>query len=65
MRVLLTDRFCQHAKSAQPQTDYFDENVSGLALRVTKLGTKAWTFHYTSGKRRRLTRGRDCYRGGP
>jgi integrase len=58
MRVLLTDRFCQHAKSAQPQTDYFDENVSGLALRVTKLGTKAWTFHYTSGKRRRLTLGR-------
>jgi len=59
MKLLLTDRFCQHAKSALPQTDYFDETVKGLALRVTKHGTKAWTFHYTTGGRRiRLTLGR-------
>ena len=59
MKLLLTDRFCQHAKSSTPQTDYFDETVTGLALRVTKHGTKAWTFNYTrAGKRARVTLGR-------
>src|SRR5262252_9018246 len=59
MKVQLTDRFCQHAKSASPQTDYFDETVTGLALRVTNHGTKAWTFNFTrAGKRCRLTLGR-------
>ena len=43
MRVLLTDRFCDRAKSTG-QTDYFDETVSGLALRVTRHGVKAWTL---------------------
>jgi integrase len=61
MRLLLTDRFCERAKPAQgqTQTDYFDEHVSGLALRVAE-GHKAWTFHFTSpgnGKRARLTFG--------
>jgi integrase len=61
MRLLLTDRFCERAKPAQgqTQTDYFDEQVSGLALRVAD-GHKAWTFHFTSpgnGKRARLTFG--------
>lgn len=61
MRLLLTDRFCERAKPAQgqTQTDYFDEQVSGLALRVAA-GHKAWTFHFTSpsdGKRARLTFG--------
>jgi hypothetical protein len=37
MKLLLTDRFCQHAKSKERQTDYFDETVKGLALRVTSL----------------------------
>lgn len=59
MRVLLTDRFCDRAKSSSAQTDYFDENVSGLALRVTAGGVKSWTFHFgPSGKRARLTLGR-------
>jgi integrase len=58
MHLLLTDRFCDRAK-ATTQTDYFDETVSGLALRVTKHGVKAWTFLYTAGgKRRRMTLGR-------
>jgi hypothetical protein len=58
MRVQLTDRFCQHAKSTEgPQTDYFDETVSGLALRVTSRGTKAWTLLYGS-PRHRVTLGR-------
>ena len=61
MRLLLTDRFCERAKPAQgqTQTDYFDEQVSGLALRVAA-GHKAWSFHFTSpgeGKRARLTFG--------
>ena len=41
MKILLTDRFCQHAKSKVPQIDYFDETVKGLALRGTSHGTKA------------------------
>src|SRR5262245_11168912 len=58
MRVQLTDRFCQAAKSADgPQTDSFDATVSGLALRVTSKGTKAWTLLYGS-PRRRVTIGR-------
>jgi integrase len=59
MRRLLTDRFCAGAKprDGEIQTDYFDAQVSGLALRVSE-GRKAWTLHYTlDGKRRRLTFG--------
>jgi integrase len=60
MRLLLTDRFCDRAKSEGLQTDYFDETVSGLALRVSKHGVKAWTLIYTAadGKRARMTLGR-------
>jgi integrase len=57
MRVQLTDRFCASAKSAEAQTDYFDESVSGLALRVTSRGTRSWTLLYGS-PRRRITLGR-------
>jgi integrase len=57
MRVQLTDRFCASAKSAKVQTDYFDTAVSGLALRVTSKGTKAWTLLY-GNPRRRVTLGR-------
>jgi hypothetical protein len=58
MKVQLTDRFCAHAKAlGAPQTDYFDETVSGLALRVTSRGTKAWTF-LGGTPRRRVTIGR-------
>ena len=59
MRVLLTDRFCDRAKSTSAQTDYFDESVSGLALRVSAKGVKAWTLHFTepTGKRARITLG--------
>ena len=58
MRVQLTDRFCGSAKSqGQVQTDYFDETVHGLALRVTSKGTKAWTLLHGT-PRRRVTLGR-------
>jgi integrase len=57
MKLQLTDRFCQHAKSTAVQTDYFDAAVPGLALRVTSKGTKAWTFLFGT-PRRRITLGR-------
>ena len=59
-RRLLTDRFCAHAKAreGEVQTDYFDEETKGLALRVSRSGLKSWTYHYTAnGKRSRLTFG--------
>ena len=59
-RRALTDRFCAHAKAAdgEVQTDYFDENRKGLALRVTQNGTRSWTYHFTwAGKRVRMTFG--------
>jgi integrase len=59
MRRLLTDRFCATVKvrDGETQTDYFDTQVSGLALRVSQSGHRSWTFHYTLDKRRRLTFG--------
>jgi integrase len=59
MRIALTDRFCDRAKTqaGQVQTDYFDETVPGLALRVGER-SKSWTLHWgASGKRKRLTLG--------
>jgi integrase len=41
----------------EPQTDYFDAAVTGLALRVTSKGIKAWTFLHGT-PRRRITLGR-------
>src|SRR5262249_6722644 len=60
MKRHLTDRFCAGAKprDGEIQTDYFDTQVSGLALRVTQNGHRGWTFHGTlGGKRKRLTFG--------
>lgn len=59
-RRTLTDRFCLHAKAAEceAQTDYFDEGRPGLALRVSRAGSKSWTYHFTLGGRRvRMTFG--------
>jgi integrase len=58
--VNLTDRFCQSAKSLGQRTDYFDETVQGLALRVTEQGHRSWCFHFRSphdDKRARATIG--------
>lgn len=52
--VALTDRFCWTAKPINGRTDYFDETVQGLALRITEHGRRSWCFHYRSprdGKR--------------
>ena len=57
MKVKLTDRFCANVK-ATSRTDYFDEDTTGLALRVTEQGSKSWTYNYTLGdKRVRMTMG--------
>ena len=58
--VALTDRFCSTAKPIKGRTDYFDETVQGLTLRVTEHGHRSWCFHYRSprdGKRARATIG--------
>jgi integrase len=49
VKLLLTDRFCDRAK-AEAQTDYFDERVAGLALRVAP-NRKTWTLHYRLGSK--------------
>jgi len=57
MKVKLTDRFCANVKCST-RTDYFDEDTTGLALRVTETGSKSWTFNYTfNDKRTRMTLG--------
>jgi integrase len=60
-KVNLTDRFCAAAKPLRGErTDYFDEIVSGLALRVTTKGHRSWSFCFTSprdGKWARATIG--------
>jgi hypothetical protein len=52
-RRVLTDRFCQHAKAAEGevQTDYYDEDRPGLALRVSAR-SKTWTYFFTCGGKR-------------
>jgi integrase len=58
--INLTDRFCSTAKPLGSRTDYFDETVPGLALRVTEHRHRSWCFHYRSprdGKRARATIG--------
>jgi integrase len=61
-RLALTDRFVAGAKTRprQPQTDYFDSNTPGLALRVTGGGHRAWSLIFTApdnGKRARMALG--------
>jgi integrase len=60
-RVALTNRFCASAKPLNGErTDYFDETVPGLALRVTEHGHRSWCFHFRSprdDKRARATLG--------
>jgi hypothetical protein len=57
MKVKLTDRFCTNVKSGT-RMEYFDEDTTGLALRVTEQGSKSWTYNYTLGdKRVRMTLG--------
>jgi integrase len=55
MHLRLTERFCASAKpkAKQIQTDFFDENVKGLALRVSATH-RGWVLFYRWN--RKLTR---------
>jgi integrase len=55
----LTDRRVKALSTDAVQTEYWDELVPGLALRVGRGGTKTWLVRYrANGKHRRLTVGR-------
>jgi integrase len=55
----LHDRFCTHAKAGDAvQTDYFDADTTGLALRVFRSGAKSWMYRFSwGGKRKWMTFG--------
>jgi integrase len=57
--VMLTARFVDSINPTQgKRLEYFDEEVPGLALRVTEHGVKSWTILYRHRSRlRRLTLG--------
>jgi integrase len=55
----LTDRRVKALSTDAVQTEFWDELVPGLALRVGRGGTKTWLVRYrANGKHRRLTIGR-------
>ena len=59
-RKNLTARFCETVK-VEARTDFWDDIVRGLVLRVSPNGTKAWTVVYTresDGSKQRVTLGR-------
>src|SRR3979490_2164636 len=55
----LTDLFVERVKPpARGRVEYFDASFGGLALRVTKGGTKSWSLFYRmKGRLRRLPLG--------
>ena len=57
----ITDRWIAAATSnGKIQTDIFDSQVKGLAIRISATGRKSWTLFYsrpTTGKRARLMLG--------
>src|SRR5436309_8352886 len=56
--LLLTDRRIAALKPTRTRTEYLDQKVPGLALRVTPNGVKSWTVRYRHrGWLRRLTLG--------
>ena len=55
----LTDRFCASRKvEGEAQIDYFDEDTTGLALRVFRSGAKSWMYRFSwDGKRKWMVLG--------
>jgi integrase len=49
-KINLTDKFCAGATplNKNERTDFFDTVVTGLALRVTTNGHRAWSFCFTN-----------------
>jgi integrase len=59
-RKNLTSRFVETVK-VEARTDYWDDVVKGLVLRVSPTGVKSWTVVYTreeDGEKRRVTLGK-------
>lgn len=58
-RKKLTHRFVKGLQSPKKPIEYFDENESGLILRLSKAGTKTFAYRYRfAGKIRRFTIGK-------
>jgi integrase len=59
MRVAMTDRFVARATAPDKgQREFFDTRATGLSLRLSQGGARAWCFHYSdNGHRRRATLG--------
>ncbi|MFH5833866.1 tyrosine-type recombinase/integrase [Halalkalibaculum sp. DA384] len=54
----LTHRFVKGLQASKMPIEYYDENESGLILRLSKTGTKTFAYRYRfAGKNRRFTIG--------
>ncbi|HBQ58467.1 MAG TPA: integrase, partial [Balneolaceae bacterium] len=55
----LTHRFVKGLQPPKKPIEYYDENESGLILRLSKAGTKTFAYRYRfSGENRRFTIGK-------
>lgn len=55
----LTHRFVKGLQPPEKPVEYYDENESGLILRLSKAGTKTFAYRYRfAGKNRRFTIGK-------
>jgi integrase len=56
--VNLTAKFIDSRKTPQKRTEYFDDDVPGLCLRITETGHKSWGLYYRfAGRQQRLSLG--------
>lgn len=55
----ITHRFVKGLQPPEKPVEYYDENESGLILRLSRVGTKTFAYRYRfSGKNRRFTIGK-------
>jgi integrase len=56
--VNLTARFIDSLKTPAKRTEWFDEGVPGLCLRITETGHKSWGLYYRlAGRQQRISLG--------
>ena len=56
--VNLTAKLITSLKTPRKRTEYFDEDVPGLCLRITETGHKSWGLYYRfAGRQQRLSLG--------
>ena len=59
MKKNLTTRFVENITVTESRKEYFDTKATGLALRVTRGGTKTWMYQYRiHGRQRKHNIGR-------